>query len=151
MKITFMARMWCSCISKNYTNYTIKTPSISVSSALGFCKWCSLIFIYIISESYYMPSIYRFLISFVSCRMEIQTWRKNDYFHVGFIDPVVVNCKTLKDNPQETFDNLCKFLSMQHYKQNTVFSYNFHWVFSPCNPLLLYNWIFLTLTKSGSI
>jgi hypothetical protein len=36
-------------------------------------------------------SIYRFLVSFVSCRMEIQTCRKNDYFHLGFVNPVVVN------------------------------------------------------------
>jgi hypothetical protein len=72
-----------------------------------------------------MPSIYRFLVSFVSCRMEIQTCRKNDYFQLGFVDPVVVNCVTLKDNPQETFHNLYKFLSIQHYKQNIVFPYNF--------------------------
>jgi hypothetical protein len=130
MKITFMARMWCCCILKNYTNYTIKTSSISVSLAPGFCKWCSLTYIYIISESYYMPSIHIFPFSFVLCRMEIQTCRKNDYFHFGFIDPVVVNCVILNENPQEIFDNLYKFLSIQHYKQNKVFLYNFQWVFS---------------------
>jgi hypothetical protein len=119
MKITFVARIWCGCILKNYTNYTIKTPLTSVSLAPSFCKWCSSIFIYIISESYYMPSIDRFLVSFVQCRMEIQTCRKNEYFHLGFIDQVVVNCVTLKDNPQEIFHN--KFSSIQHCKQNTVF------------------------------
>jgi hypothetical protein len=112
IQITFMVRRWCGCILKNYTNYTIKTPSTSVSSTSGFCKWCSSIFIYIINESYYMLSIYRFLVSFVSCRMEIQTCRKNDYFHLGFVDLVVVNCITLKDNPQQILHNLYKFLSI---------------------------------------
>jgi hypothetical protein len=69
-----------------------------------------------------MSSIYRFLVSFVSCTMEIQTCRKNDYFHLGYVNPVVVNSVTLKDNPQETFHNLYKLLSIQHYKQNIVFS-----------------------------
>jgi hypothetical protein len=72
-----------------------------------------------------MPSIHIFPFSFVLCRMEIQTCRKNDYFHFGFIDPVVVNCVILNENPQEIFDNLYKFLSIQHYKQNKVFLYNF--------------------------
>jgi hypothetical protein len=72
-----------------------------------------------------MPSIYRFLVSFVSHRMEIQTRRKNDYFHLGFVNPVVVNCITLKDDPQEIFYNLYKFLSIQHYKKNIVFPCNF--------------------------
>jgi hypothetical protein len=47
------------------------------------------------------------------------------YFHLGFINPVFVNCVTLKDKPQETFNNLYKFLSIQHYKQNILFPYNF--------------------------
>jgi hypothetical protein len=57
--------------------------------------------------------------------MEIQTCRKNDYFHLGFVDLVVANCVTLKNNPQETFDKLYKFLAIQHYKHNIVFAYNF--------------------------
>jgi hypothetical protein len=52
-----MMRMWYGWISKNYTNYTIKTLSTSLSSAPSFYKWCSLFFIYIINESYYIPSI----------------------------------------------------------------------------------------------
>ena len=62
--------------------------------------------------------------------MEIQTCRKNGYFHIGFIDPSVVNCKNLKGKPAETFNNAYKYLSVQHYKAYILFLYNFAWVIS---------------------
>ena len=57
--------------------------------------------------------------------MEIQTWRRKGYSHIGFIDPSVVNCKTLRDNPEETFANLYKFITVQQKKTNILFPYNF--------------------------
>ena len=47
------------------------------------------------------------------------------YYHIGFVDPTVVNCKTLQSNPAETFKNLYKYLSVQHYKATIAFPYNF--------------------------
>jgi len=38
--------------------------------------------------------------------MEIQTCRKKGYYHIGFVDPQVVNCKNLLSNHAETFKNL---------------------------------------------
>jgi hypothetical protein len=35
---------------------------------------------------------------------------KNDYFHLGFVDPVVVNCVTLKDKPQRNTSQLIQVL-----------------------------------------
>jgi len=57
--------------------------------------------------------------------MEIQTCRKKGYFHIGFIDPSVVNCENLHDKPAETFKNVYKYLSVQHYKTYILFPYNF--------------------------
>jgi len=62
--------------------------------------------------------------------MEIQTCRKKGYYQIGFINPTVVNCKNLQSNPAETFKNLYKYLSVQHYKSTIAFPYNFgdHWI-----------------------
>jgi len=47
------------------------------------------------------------------------------YYHIGFVDPQVVNCKNLQSNPAETFKNLYKYLTIQHYKSLILFPYNF--------------------------
>ena len=52
------------------------------------------------------------------------------YYHIGFVDPTVVNYKTLQSNSIETFKNLYKYLSIQHYKGLILFPYNFAEVFS---------------------
>ena len=58
--------------------------------------------------------------------MEIQTCRKQGYYHIGFLDPIVVNCKNPQDMPGETFKNVYKkYLSVQHYKGYIIFPYNF--------------------------
>ena len=51
--------------------------------------------------------------------------RKKGYYHIGFVYPTVVNCKTLQSNPAETFKNLYKYLCIQHYKGLILFPYNF--------------------------
>jgi hypothetical protein len=70
---------------------------------------------------------------------------------------VVVNCVTLKDNPQETFDNLYKFLYIQHYKENILFPYNFSVSVSTMEPFYFcisefFNsnkkWLYIILQKS---
>jgi len=55
---------------------------------------------------------------------------KKGYFHIGFVDPSIVNCKNLKSNPTEIFKNMYKYLSVQHYKSYILFLYNFadHWI-----------------------
>jgi len=57
--------------------------------------------------------------------MEIQTCRKKGYYHIGFIEPPVVNCKNLLSKHQETYKNVYKYLSIQHYKAHILFPYNF--------------------------
>jgi hypothetical protein len=82
--------------------------------------------------------------------MEIQTCRKNNYFHLGFIDPVVVNCVTLKDNPQETFDNLQVLIHLALQAEYIVSLQLSVSVF--CVELFYFCIIeFFNLTKSGSI
>jgi hypothetical protein len=68
--------------------------------------------------------------------MEIQSCRKNDYFHLGFVDLVVVNCVTLKDNPQETFDI---FIHSALQAEHIVFLQLSVGVFCRGTLLLLYN------------
>ena len=72
------------------------------------------------------------------------------YYHIGFIDPKVVNCTNIHDKPAEIFKNLYKYLSVQHYKAYILFSYNFVSVLCRVTLLIMYNLIFLTLTRSGS-
>jgi hypothetical protein len=52
--------------------------------------------------------------------MEIQTYRKQGYYHIGFVDPTIVNFKNLQDKPGETFKN-DKYFSVQHYKGYILF------------------------------
>src|SRR6185312_13778733 len=57
------------------------------------------------------------LIYLVSRRMEIQTCRRKGYSHLGFIDPITFNWRLLRDNSDEIFQNLFKYLSVHHNKQ----------------------------------
>ena len=66
--------------------------------------------------------------------MEIQTFRNKGYDHLGFIDPVVVNCINLFEKPKDTINNLYKFLTIQRNKLNILFPYNFKWVFFAVKP-----------------
>jgi len=120
MKISFVERPSYELIGKKCTNYTIRSPRHLyrrfVASVSVFFKSCSLPYITNDGGS---------LLHFVSRRMEIQTCRKKGYYHIGFVDPQVVNCKNLQSNPVETFKNLYKYLTIQHYKSLILFPYNF--------------------------
>ena len=37
---------------------------------------------------------------------------KKGYYHIGFIDPSVLNCKNLHTKIEETFQNVYKYLSI---------------------------------------
>jgi len=87
-----------------------------MASISVFFKSCSLP---------YITKPIDFLLHFVSRRMEIQTCRKKGYYHIGFVDPSVMDCKNLQSNPAETFKNLYKYLCIQHYKGLILFPYNF--------------------------
>jgi hypothetical protein len=58
--------------------------------------------------------------------MEIQTYKKKRYYHIGFIDPMVVNSTNLRSKPTETFKNIYKYLFVERHKAYILFPYNFH-------------------------
>jgi len=57
--------------------------------------------------------------------MEIHTCRRKGYSHLGFIDPITCNWRLLRDNTDEIFQMLFKYISVYHNKQMILFPYNF--------------------------
>ena len=47
----------------------------------------------------------------------------NDF--IDFIDPITCNWRLLRDNPDEIFQMLFKYISVHHNKQMILFPYNF--------------------------
>ena len=44
---------------------------------------------------------------------------------IGFMDPIVINEVTVRDNPDETVENIFNFLDKQHSKAGILMPYNF--------------------------
>ena len=57
--------------------------------------------------------------------MEIQACRKESDFRVGFMDPMIINERTVQDYPKDIEDNIYKFLVQQHFKHYILLPYNF--------------------------
>ena len=51
--------------------------------------------------------------------------RSNNIVNVGFIDPDKVHIKTLTQHPDDTEENLLRFLNEQNYCDHILFPYNF--------------------------
>lgn len=77
--------------------------------------------------------------------MEIQRCRKESIFHIGFIDPYVVNDKTVREYGKETENNIFNALMGQHYKTYILLPYNFEYVFSYWLILILFQALMLRL------
>ena len=120
MWISFEGRPLYGLIRKKFTNYSIKRTSTSLWSACGFCMYFTLLTYCFTRSQHTDPLIYS-----VSCRMEIQTCRRKRYSHLGFIDPITCNWRLLRDNPNKIFQNLYKYLAVQHDKYKILFSDNF--------------------------
>ncbi|XP_039788902.1 uncharacterized protein LOC120655220 [Panicum virgatum] len=62
--------------------------------------------------------------------MKIQNCRRKGYSDLSFMDPTTCNCRLLRDNPDEIFQNLYKYFAVQHDKFKILFPYNFadHWI-----------------------
>nr|TKW03580.1 hypothetical protein SEVIR_7G050700v2 [Setaria viridis] len=89
--------------------------------------------------------------SLISCwvLMEIQTCRRKAYYHVGFMDPDVVNESTLRDKPNRILKNIYKFLDNQHYHKYIILLYNFkfHWILILVVPDMSFVYVFDSLRK----
>ena len=57
--------------------------------------------------------------------MKIQECKTRGIYNVGFIDPDKVHIDVLKDKPDETEENLLRFLREQNYCDSILFPYNF--------------------------
>ena len=85
--------------------------------------------------------------------------QKNGYFLLGFNeDPVVVNCNNLNDKCQDTFNNLYKFLTVQHYKHMVLFPYKIKCVLCAVLPFYFCkiefinpNWMWLRIILQVSL
>ncbi|KAJ1276786.1 hypothetical protein BS78_05G241900 [Paspalum vaginatum] len=66
-------------------------------------------------------------ISLVSCwvLMEIQRCRTEGIYDVGFMDPVVINQKTINDHREDVRQRVIKFFINQHFKTFVLLPY--HW------------------------
>ena len=62
--------------------------------------------------------------------MKIEECKRRSLFKFGFIDPDKVHIYSLTTKPDETADNLLRFLTEQHFCDHILFPYNFkfHWV-----------------------
>ena len=56
--------------------------------------------------------------------MKMQSCKRKIY-NVGFIDPDKVYIETLTTKPDETAENLLRFLTEQHLCDHILFPYNF--------------------------
>lgn len=56
--------------------------------------------------------------------MEIQRCRKEGYFKCGFLDPYIINEKTLERSSGKTEENIYKFLMKQHFKEYILLPYD---------------------------
>jgi hypothetical protein len=61
------------------------------------------------------------------CRMKILVCKSRNILNIWFIDPDKVLIQTLTDNPEETGENLLRFLTDQNFSDHILFPYNFKW------------------------
>ena len=56
--------------------------------------------------------------------MKMHAYKRRIY-SVGFIDPDKIHIEMLQRNPEETEENLLRFLTEQHFCDQILFPYNF--------------------------
>ena len=57
--------------------------------------------------------------------MKILVCKSRKIYNVGFIDLDKIHTKTLTSNPDETAENILRFLTEQHFCDHILFPYNF--------------------------
>ena len=57
--------------------------------------------------------------------MKMKECKRRSLFSVGFIDLDKVHIKTLMEKPDETTQNILRFLVEQNFCDNILFPYNF--------------------------
>ena len=57
--------------------------------------------------------------------MKMKEYKARGIYNIGFIDPDKVHIDVLKDKPDETEENLLRFLREQNYCDLILFLYNF--------------------------
>ena len=57
--------------------------------------------------------------------MKILECKRKRIYNIGFIDPDKVHITTLTNNPEETEENILRFLMEQNFSDHILFSYNF--------------------------
>jgi hypothetical protein len=55
--------------------------------------------------------------------------KQKGIYDVGFIDPYIVNEKTLQGHPKDVENDLFILFTKQSLKREILFPYNFKWVF----------------------
>ena len=62
--------------------------------------------------------------------MKIEECKRRRINNIGFVDPDKVHNDTVTESPDDTEENLLRFLTEQHYCDSILFPYNFkfHWV-----------------------
>jgi len=69
---------------------------------------------------------FNYSLSTLLCRMKIRECKRKIY-SVGFIDPDKVHIQSLTTKPDETEQNLLRFLAEQNFCDHILFPYNFKW------------------------
>ena len=54
--------------------------------------------------------------------MKILECKRRTIYDIGFIDPYIVNEDTLQKHPEDTEDNLLRFLKEQNYRNGNTIS-----------------------------
>ena len=57
--------------------------------------------------------------------MKILECKRDTIFHIGFVDPYIINEKMIQDFAEDTEDNLLRFMKAQNTKTEILFPYNF--------------------------
>ena len=90
------------------------------------CLYISCSFFQLFSSLHVIILIISFC-TLLLCRIKIMECKRTSIFSVGFIDLDKIHVKTLTTKPEETQENLLRFLTEQHFCDHILFPYNFRW------------------------
>ena len=57
--------------------------------------------------------------------MKILECKKEGIYHIGFVDPYIINDRMIQDFAEDTEENLLRFMKEQNTKEEILFPYNF--------------------------
>jgi hypothetical protein len=62
---------------------------------------------------------------FISCRMKVKKYQRKGYYHIGFMDPDVINENSVNRWSNQTENNIFRALDWQHTYTFIMLPYNF--------------------------